>query len=108
MRSSKEIIWELGAVMKSKGNLPIKSIHVCSYGNAWDVKFNCCCQENIGKFLGELFNASLSKIIRGVCVGYWVTGSHCSLTVWIEDSNDGRTNIDDNVIEAFSKLNWKC
>lgn len=107
MRRSKEIVWELGVVLKSKGNLPIKSIHVCNYGNAWDEKFRCDCQENLGKFLGELFNLSLSKIIRGLYVGYWVTGSHCSLTVWIEDSDNGETNIDANVVEAFSKLKWK-
>ena len=107
MRGSKEIIWELGAVIKSKGNLPIKSIIVSNYKTSLDVKFRCYCQENVGEFLGNLFNASLSKVIKGIHINYWVTGQHCHLTVWIEDSKDGQTNIDENVIDAFSKLKWK-
>ncbi len=107
MKGSSEIIWELGAVLKSKGNLPIKSIVVSDYKTSLDVKFSCDCKDNVGEFLGDLFNASLSKVIKGIHVNYWVTGQHCALTVWVADSEDGRTNINDDVIEAFSKLKWK-
>lgn len=107
MKCSREIIWELGAVLRSKGNLPIWGISVCGYKNAFDTKFVCKNKDGIGDFLGELLNASLSKIIREIEVTYWITGQHCGLTVWVEDSEDGKTNIDADVIEAFSKLNWK-
>ena len=107
MKGSKEIIWELGAVIKDKGNLPINLIAVCGYKNAFDTKFVCENKDGVGDFLGELLDASLSKIIRGVEVTYWITGQHCSLTVWVEDSEDGTTNIDADVIEAFSNLKWK-
>ncbi len=107
MRSSCEIVWELGAVLKSKGNLPIKSIIVCTYKNSFEQKFRCYSKDGVGEFLGDLFNASLSKTIREVSITSWVTDSHCGITVWVEDSKDGRTNIDADVIEAFSKLKWK-
>lgn len=107
MKGSREIIWELGAVIRSKGNLPIWAIAVCGYKNAFDTKFVCENKDGVGDFLGKLMNASLSKIIRGVEVDYWVTGQHCALTVWVEDSEDGTTNIDADVVEAFSKLKWK-
>ena len=107
MKGSREIIWELGAVIRSKGNLPIWAIAVCGYKNAFDTKFVCENKDGVGDFLGKLMNASLSKIIRGVEVDYWVSGQHCALTVWVEDSEDGTTNIDADVIEAFSKLKWK-
>ena len=107
MKGSKEIIWELGAVLKSKGNLPINLIAVCGDKNGFDTKFICMNKAGIGDFLGKLMNASLSKIIRGVEVDYWVSGQHCALTVWVEDSEDGTTNIDADVVEAFSKLKWK-
>ena len=107
MKGSSAIIWELGAVLKSKGNLPIWAIAVCGYKNAFDTKFVCQNKDGVGDFLGYLLNASLSKIIRGVEVDYWVSGQHCALTVWIEDSEDGTTNIDADVVEAFSKLKWK-
>ena len=107
MKGSSEIIWELGAVLKSKGNLPIESIIVMDFKNSRDVGFRCDCQKNVGEFLGDLFNVSLSKVIKGIHVNYWVTGQHCDLTVWVADSEDGRTNIDADVIEAFSKLKWK-
>lgn len=107
MKCSGEIVWELGAVLKSKGNLPIKSIHVSDYNDAWKVKFGCDCQGNVAEFLGELFNASFSKVIRRIDINYWVSGQHCGLNIWIEDSEDGRTNIDADVIEAFSNLEWK-
>ena len=106
MKCSKEIIWELGAVLKSKGNLPIKSIIVSDYRNVWDVKFRCSCRDDVGEFLGELFNASLSKVIRSIDINYWVSGKHCALTVWVADSEDGQTNIDVDVVEAFGKLKW--
>ena len=107
MKGSREIIWELGAVLKSKGNLPINLIAVCDDKAAFDTKFICTNKDGIGDFLGNLLNASLSKVIREISVDYWVTGQHCALTVWVEDSDDGRTNIDADVVEAFSKLNWK-
>lgn len=107
MKGSREIIWELGAVLKSKGNLPLNLIAVCEYKNAFDTKFICTNKDGIGDFLGKLMNASLSKIIRGVEIDYWVSGQHCALTVWVEDSEDGNTNIDADVVEAFSKLKWK-
>ena len=107
MKGSSAIIWELGAVLKSKGNLPIWAIAVCGYKNAFDTKFVCQNKDGVGDFLGYLLNASLSKIIRGVEVDYGVSGQHCALTVWIEDSEDGTTNIDADVVEAFSKLKWK-
>ena len=50
---------------------------------------------------------SMSKIIRGVDVISWIAGQHCHLAVWVEDSEDGTTNIDADVVEAFSKLKWK-
>ena len=107
MKGSSEIIWELGAVLKSKGNLPLSGIAVCGYKNAFDTKFTCKNKDGIGDFLGKLMNTSLSKIIREVSVDYWVSGQHCALTVWVEDSKDGTTNIDADVIEAFSKLKWR-
>ena len=107
MKGSSEIIWELGATLKSKGNLPIKSIHVSDYKTVLDVKFGCDCQKDFDEFLGDLFNASLSKVIKGIHINSWVSGQYCNLTVWVEDSPDGRTNIDANVIEAFGKLKWK-
>ena len=107
MKCSGDIVWELGAVIKSKGNLPIKSIIVSNYKTSLDVKFRCDCQENVGEFLGNLFIASFSKVIKGIHINYWVTGQYCALTVWVADSEDGWTNIDANVIEAFSKLKWK-
>ena len=107
MKGSSEIIWELGAVLKSKGSLPINLIAVCGYKNAFDTKFICKNKDGIGDFLGDLFNASMSKIIREVEVSYWITGQHCSLTVWVEDSEDGTTNIDADVVDAFSKLKWR-
>ena len=107
MKGSKEIIWELGATLKSKGNLPLSGIGVYGYKNGLNCKFRCISRSGIGDFLGELLNASLSKIIREVSVDYWVTGQHCSLSVWVEDSVDGTTNIDADVVEAFSKLKWK-
>lgn len=107
MKSSEYIIWELGAVLRSKGNLPLSSIDVYGYKNVRDFKFNCRGAAGVGEFLGELLNASLSKVIREVSVDYWVSGQHCSLSVWVEDSEDGTTNIDADVVEAFSKLKWK-
>jgi len=107
MKGSSEIIWELGAVIKSKGNLPLSSIAVCGYKNVLDCKFRCISKYGIGDFLGELLNASLSKVIRDIEVDYWVTGQHCSLSVFVEDSKDGTTNIDADVVEAFSKLKWR-
>ena len=107
MKGSSEIIWELGAVLKSKGNLPIKSIIVSDYKTSLDVKFRCDCRDNVGEFLGELFNASFSKVIVGIHINYWVSGQHCCLTVLVKDSPDGQTNIDSDVIEAFGKLKWK-
>ena len=107
MKGSSEIIWELGAALKCKDNLPLSGIGVYGYKNGLDCKFRCIRQSGIGDFLGELLNASLCKIIREVSVDYWVTGQHCSLSVWVEDSVDGTTNIDADVVEAFSKLNWK-
>ena len=107
MKSSKYIVWEMGAVLRSKGNLPLSSITVCGYRNVLDRKFGCQKESEMGDFLGGLLNASLYKNIRDVEVTYWVTGQHCSLTVWVEDSEDGATNIDADVVEAFSKLKWK-
>lgn len=106
MKGSREIIWELGAVLKSKGNLPIWGIAVCGYKNNSDVKFICHNKDGVGEFLGKLMNASLSKFIREIEINYWITGHLCSLDVWVEDSEDGTTNIDADVIEAFSKLKW--
>lgn len=107
MKSSRNIVWELGAVLRSKGNLPIWEIAVCGYKNALDTKFICGNEDGVGEFLGRLFDISLSKFIRGVEVTSWITGHHCSLTVWVEDSDDGKTNIDADVIEAFSQLRWE-
>ena len=107
MKCSREIIQELGDALRSKGNLPLWTISVCGYKNDADVKFFCYNKDGVGDFLGNLFNASLSKYIREIEVTYWITGHHCSLTVWVEDSEDGTTNIDADVVEAFSKLEWK-
>ena len=108
MKGSSEIIWELGAALKSKGNLPLSGIGVYGHkNNGLECKFRCISRAGMGEFLGELFNVSLYKTIREVLVDYWVTGQHCNLSVWVEDSNDGTTNIDADVVEAFRNLKWK-
>lgn len=107
MKCSGEIVWELGAVLRNVGNIPVSYIGAYGYKNVLDRRFGCRDKADVGNFLGDLFNASLSKIIRGVEVISWVGNQHCSIAVWLEDSDNGETNIDEKVLEAFSKLTWK-
>ena len=107
MKCSGEIVWELGAVLKSKGNLPVKHVGFYGYRNIYDNKFSFDSKDESKDLPGALLELSLSKVIRGMDIIAWVGGQFCELGVWVEDSEDGTTNIDDKVVEAFSKLEWK-
>lgn len=107
MKCSKEIIWELGAVLKSKGNLPVSYVGIYGFKNVGDNKFGFHSKAEAENLPGALLEMSMSKIIRGVDVISWTSGQYCQLAVWVEDSEDGETNIDGSVVDAFNKLEWK-
>ena len=107
MKGSSEIIWELGAVLRNVKNAPIDFIGIYADGNAGLCYFGCHNKAFSEKLPGALLDISLSKYIRGVSVISRVGYKHCSLAVWISPSEDGQTNIDDKVVEAFSKLEWR-
>ena len=107
MRSSGEIVWELGAVLRDVQNAPIDFIGIYANNNVGLCHFACHNKAGSEKLPGALLDISLSKYIRGVSVISRVGYQHCSLAIWTSPSEDGQTNIDDKVVEAFSNLEWK-
>ena len=107
MKGSSEIIWELGACLKSKGNLPVSYVGIYGFKNVGDRKAGFHSKAEAENLPGALLEMSMSKIIRGVDVISWIAGQHCHLAVWVDESPDGETNIDGSVVEAFNKLEWK-
>ena len=107
MKGSGEIIWELGAVLRNVKNAPIDFIGIYANDNVGICYFACHNKAFSEKLPGALLDISLSKYIRGVSVTSRVGYQHCSLAIWTCPSEDGQTNIDADVIEAFSKLKWK-
>ena len=107
MKCSGEIVWELGAVLRNVKNLPIGHLGIYGFKNVGDCKCAFHSKSDATNLPGKLLEMSLSKIIRGVDVISWIGGQHCHVAVWVEDSDNGETNIDENVVDAFSKLNWK-
>ena len=115
MKCSGEIVWELGDVLKSKGNPPVSYVGIYGltndgYKSISDKKFGFNSKTEAENLPGALLEISMSKVISGMDIIEWVDGQYdqsCELAVWVEDSEDGVTNIDDKVVEAFSKLKWE-
>jgi hypothetical protein len=107
MKCSGEIVWELGAVLRNVKNAPIDFIGIYANDNVGLCYFACHNKVFSEKLPGALLDISLSKYIRGVSVISRVGYQHCSLAIWISPSEDGQTNIDDKVVEAFNNLEWK-
>ena len=112
MKGSSEIIWELGDVLKSKGNPPVSYVGIYGltndgYKSISDKKFGFNSKTEAENLPGALLEISMSKVISGMDIIAWVGDEFCELAVWVEDSEYGVTNIDDKVVEAFSNLEWK-
>lgn len=59
---------------------------------------------NVEQFLVNLFDISLSHRIVGIGWNKYLW----AIRVYFEESNDGQTNIDDEVVEAFKKMMEAC
>ena len=109
MKSSDTLIWEMKVKLRSAGNDPV--LGVCITHERTDL--NSLAPRNVEMFadkegvIGRLFNMSLlGKYIKAFGVASTKGVSHCILDIYVADSGEGSTNIDESLIETVSKLKW--
>lgn len=102
--TSKEIVRELGLAAKDDNFKGILVYEVFKNGNGRKKRGRLYMfgdsGTNVEQFLVDLFDISLSHRIVGIG---WKKYSFAIL-VYFEESNDGQTNIDGEVVEAFKKI----
>ena len=111
MIPSTEVLWRLKCALKRAENALVSSIAITNVERLPSgFKHTRWCigrgKTESDAIIGKLFEMSLGHYITDVKTPYFLPGQRCALQFILVESDDGKTNIDESVIEAVGKLKW--
>jgi hypothetical protein len=108
MKTSNEIVQELKAAVHRR-NCPIGTVGVfMDCVNGIHLLAGGVMKSDVEQIVGDMFNISLSKYVSKIDIPFWAESTRgCHIDIYVKDSANGETNIDDAFISELKRLRWK-